>query len=714
MRNLKTKLLAATVLMGVASPACAQIAFPTVQLDGVGASTPGDINQKVMHCIGIHVLLGKNDGTTSTVVPADYSPTTPTTGNPSLSCSTGDAIYNGGNTFTGTYISTGSGFGIQQWRNFTNNFDGTATNQPPAAAPFGIKPNYQYAFSEAALTPADITDYNTDDTEISTAGNFNNGGMGTDIDVSALANAGPAIQIPLYVVPIAFAYNQSYGVNALNQAMNFNNKYPIVINGVNAGGIRLTKSDYCAIWNGQITNWNDPAILSRNGKQPLYDPITDNATRWAAEGAPIRLIGRADKSGATSVFTRAMAAQCNGMGYTNRFLNWAESLPFDPSGTIDITTIRSDTNYKPGTYTAQKYAGTAQSLSGFAFDKNGASCDLSAGPGNASGGVCTVIATFGTQVGTGKHLTTDGLFAVADGSGNVEKAIKANTGTALVVMASGVKLDGKFGYIGADFTSPTPGRVLFATQIQVGTGATFAMPTAANAVAAFGTAILPPQTTATSGAYNTGDTRVVYKDLSDLSQGTEPVDRANPLHWVNVLYPPTGATLANPAKGYPVVGTTNLLTYTCFSSQAKVHGIANFVQYLTGKVTKKNAAGGSPSSITLSANTFPSTAAANLGILAKANIATVPAAWRAAYVETFFKKSTQNSGGLLGARNLWIQSAQATTNITETATGAGAAATNLPVIDNGAGGPFGPRDNRNPQCVQGGVADNVSPSLPGA
>ena len=663
MKNFKTILLTATIVAGVASPAYAQFAFPTVELDGAGASTVADIVAKSQNCIGVDKDRGKSDNNTSTVVLADYSPTTPALANPSLTCTAGDDVYNAGTTtYSGLYVSTGSGFGKEMWRKFSNRFDGTAGKIFPTTGTFaGVTPwtNLQYALSESPVVGTDTTDYNA-------AG-------------QAFDKAGPGIQFPLYVVPVTMAYNQSYGKNAANQVMNFNNKFPVTVNGVAAGGLRLKKATYCAIWNGTITNWNDKTLIFGiqvlNGNQPLFDPITDNATRWTADGAPIRLIGRADRSGATDVFTRALSAQCSG----TKFLNAAESLPFDyaASGNVDATQLNSGTNYKNVSYTAARFAGSTNSISTYGWDKNGVSCLLTA----VTAGVCAA----------GAVANTPGLIMVADGSGNVEKAIKSSTGTALVPV-NGANLDGKLGYIGADFIAPTPGKTLFAAALQIGTGAGYAFPSAINANAAFGT-VFAPQSTAASGAYNPADARQVWKDLTATSATydatkQETVDRTKPAHWVNILYPApfdsagtpvVVKTLANPAAGYPVTGVANLLTYTCFTSSAKVHGVANFVGYLTGKVVKKNAIGGTPASISLSANTFAGTAPATLGILPKANIATIPPGWRTAVNETFLQRKV----GALGALNLWIQSAQPTT-----ATGAGA--TSLTVVDAPA--------NANPNC----------------
>jgi len=703
MRNLKTTLLAATVLASVASPAYAQFAFPPVELNAAGATAPGDINVKVNKAIGVDINYGTNSSATlSTIAPADFLPTVPSAANPEHRTSAGDDIYNGGATFTGRYVGTGSGFGRQIWRNFSGqNFLGTNSSQNPFAqysSASGASPivggwtNVQYALSETPARVSDITDYNADDSELATV----NGVANTDIDVSALAAAGPAIQIPLYVVPIAFAYAPSYGVNSFGQAMNFNVKSQVLVNSVATGGLRLTKADYCGIFNGAITNWNNAGIQVRNGNQPLYDPLTDSPSRWTSEGAPIRLIGRADSSGSTDVFTRAMAAQCNGItGVTNKFVKAAEGLPYDYSSSIDITTLRSSSPYKPAAVVtatlAAAVAGSTQSIGGVVFDKNGLFCLASTLASN----VCTSsLADPGS--------TTSGLFTVADGSSQVALAILSSATASLTTksfagttFASGVKINGKFGYVAADFVAPTPGRTLHAVAAQVGTGTSYAMPTAANATSAFGT-VLPPQSIASSGAFNTTDTRVVYKDLTnvavsgdtaaDIAAKVETVNRANPLHWANILYPAaydtsgaalatTPKTLANPTAGYPVTGTTQILTYTCFSTPGKKHGVANYIQYIMGKVTKKNAAGGNPSSISLSANTFPGTGATTFGILAKSNVATVPAGWRTAIVETFLKQSTQASGGVtLGGLNLWIQSAQPVT-------ATGTAATSLTSVD---------------------------------
>lgn len=634
MNNFKIKLLVATALAVPAMPAHAQFAFPAVELDGVGASTVADVTVKIHHCMGVNNQLGVNSGSFSTITAADYVNTgTVSTTKPSLTCSVDNVdgnVYNSvtPSNYTGKYVSTGSGFGRQQWRNFSNQFTGLAGS----INPFGTWSNVQYAFSEAPATMGDMTAYNS----------------------NAAPTAGAAIQFPLFVVPIAFAYNPQYGANGANP-MNFNVKTPLTTNGVAAGGLKLSKAAYCAIWNGTITNWNDATLKTLNGNQSLHDTVNDSLTRWNSEGAPIRLVGRADKSGGTDVFTRAMAAQCAG----TKFVRAAESLPYSstsPIGAVDITGLRADSSYKPANNgSTTLFAGNTMALNGYVYDRtNNRFCFWN----EATGGACsaTPAAVTFNQFNTGG--ASAGLFIVADGSSSIEAAVRLNTGVNAALTSpsnSAIKLNGKLGYIGADFVAGSAGRTLHAAALQQGTGATYLMPNSKNATTAFGKLVLPPQATST-GTYTATDTRTIYNDLTNPAAGTTTPDRSNPLHWVNVLYPVTGATLADPATGYPVTGTANMLTYTCFNTEAKRSGIANFIGVLTGNLKKKNAIGGTPASISLAANTFKGVSATEIGILTKSNITLPSTAWLKAINETFLKKST----GALGALNLWIQSKQAT------------------------------------------------------
>ncbi|HEX8055587.1 MAG TPA: substrate-binding domain-containing protein [Novosphingobium sp.] len=637
--------------------------LPAVELRGGGASSVAEILPRIANCMGNPGAglnkVGSNDGSLNTVLPGSYVPTAPTAANPAFDCATQEVQPN-----TETkYISTGSGAGRTMWKTLsTVNLNGTANNINPFTGGAGVPSgwaNLQFAFSDSPISAQEKIDY--------------------DNNANIIANkAGPAIQFPLFVLPVAVAYNPAYGVKSTGAGpvdLKFNVKVPVSVNGVVSGGLKLSKDVYCKIFNGEITNWNNAALKTLNANLSLHDATNDTLARWTAEGAPIRLVGRVDNSGTTDIFTRALAAQCPGRVTTAlKFTKNAQALPYTVGGTIDITRLRTDSSYKPSA-SQGSFAGSIQSLSGFVYDRvshqickwdevntTSKQCDASV---KGSLTAQTIAAN-----GNG-----DGLFMVADTSDGVNEAINGGGTNSLIASSTaGISLNGSVGYIGADWVKPSPGRTLFAAALQKGTTTAYVLPSATNATAAFGTTILPPQTTAASGAYNTADTRVL--GAVDPSQpianapnngASVPVDRANPLHWTALLYNPNVAntlTLANPAAGYPITGATFLLTYTCFKpanaavpgNNAKRFGMAELIQLTFGKITKTS------TNAAISANTMKGTGAASLGIAPQANIAVPAASWVNAITETFLKKSAQLSGGVkLGDRNLWIQDGNATT-----------------------------------------------------
>ncbi len=654
----------------VATTAHAQVVLPQVELRGAGASSVAEIVPRTLNCVGNpgnHVAgdtvnnrenkVGDNTGALKTIAPGAYNPTTAT---PALDCETQEIQPN----FSGKYISTGSGAGRQMWRTFTtSNLNGSASNINPFAGGAGNPSgwaNLQFAFSDAPLPASELTTYN------STAN-------------SPANKAGPAIQIPAFVLPVAFAYNPTYGIKTTPAGpvnITFHVKVPQSINGVVAGGLSMTREIYCKIFNGEITNWNDPLLTAANGGLKLFDPVNDFSGRWTNEGAPIRLVGRADKSGTTDIFTRALAAQCNGLVAVNKFANASESLPYDNTSTIDIRNLRGDTKYFP-TSASSNFSGTVQSLGGLVWDKNShvtcawnevnaatALCDASLAPG----GVFT-------------KTPTPGLFMVADGSSGVADAVNSTANNALINSTNkNIKLNGKLGYVGADFVAPSPSRTLFSAALRSGNNpnsGAFVMPSATNAGLAFGS-VLPPETTSTTGAWapyvdgTTGDQRTLgsadpYKPIDPSTNPETHVSRANPLHWAAILYNPNvpiTSTLASPAGGYPVSGTTFMLTSTCFKpanalipgNNAKRFAIVEYLGLMFGTITRDSA------NALVNGQTFRGAAVANLGITPKSNISVPPLVWTNAMYETFLKKSAQpGNSATLGDQNLWIQDGLPTT-----------------------------------------------------
>lgn len=636
-------------------PAYAQVALPFVELRGSGASTVAEVVPRIGNCIGRPGaglnFQGSNDGSLNAIPPGAFNPATPSAANPAFDCATAEIQPN----TEVKYISVGSGTGRLMWRNFsTANLTGLPNAINPFAGGAGVPSgwsNVQFAYTEGPISSGDLATYNT--------------------NANLPANrGGAAIQIPTLVLGMAVAYAPAYGVKQTGAGpvdLRFNVKVPATINGVAAGGLRLNRVAYCKIFNGEITNWNDPLLRTLNGNQSLHDLANDSLARWTAEGAPIRLVGRADPSGGTDVFTRAMAAQCTGVATVNKFATAAASLPYATGGTIDIRRLLGASAYFPTT--TAPLAGTIQSLGGLVYDRVSAQiCNWD--EVNNTTKQCDIAVK-----GTITNTPTPGLFMVADTSGGMAEAVEGLGNNTLIASSDAtIKLNGKVTYIGADWVKPSPGRTLFSAALQKGSSTAYVMPSAANATAAFGTTVLPPQTTATSGAYNVLDTRVVGAVNPLVAIGSAPnngasvpLDRGNPLHWAAALYNPNvpiTSTLANPVTGYPITGVAFLLTSTCFAhpagtvpgNNARRFGIASMIQLQFGKITKNSVNGA------VSANTFKGTGATALGIIPQSNVAVPSGAWVNAITETFLKRSTQSSGGAtLGARNLWIQDGNPTT-----------------------------------------------------
>ena len=566
---------------------------------GTGASSIQNVLVQELNCIGGYNPLGRQDGTTTNI--AEPTLTTPAG---TFNCAT-DALQPN---FSAKYVATGSGFGRQAWRTFTNQF----ADKPAGSGPFsgGVFnpftpnenpwPHVQFAFGDSSITVGDLNAYTA--------------GQADDV-------AGPAVQFPKFVLPVAVAYNPVYGTNAAGQAMRFNILSPLSINGTVAGGMRVSRDLYCRMFNGQVINFNNTRFTSGNGGTPLFDPTNDTAARWAADGVPVRLVGRLDRSGTTDIFTRALAAQCNGIaGLTNKFVQNAETLPYNrtAANAPDFSGPRPDTGLRPTS--SDPVAGTVNSVGNQYFTGT----TIASVPGGVP------------SAPTGNRGS--GLFLVADGSGRVRDAINFAPDYVL----GGVTLNGKIGYIGADFIvgSPTGSATLNAAALQMANTKTYLMPSAANALSAFG-GIFPPESNG-AGAYVQGDTRQVR-----LPNGTTgAAKRENPLAWYDVLY--SGAqTLANPVAGYPMSGTTQFFGYTCYTPQNRAH-MVNFLGWNTDAVTRDSANNDRT-------GIFTSTNTASLGLLAASNIGAMPTAWRSAIFRTFLYDSATASGGQrLGDLDLWL------------------------------------------------------------
>lgn len=585
--NRSTLLLATVASCALAAAAQAQPGpnDGDASLHGTGATSIQNVLVQELNCIGGANVLGNANGTTTTVA----EPTSLSTPAGTFDCSTQSLDP----AFDAEYVGSGSGFGRQAWRNVTNQFSPVTTN----VNPLGTWNTVQFAFADSSITAGDLTSYGA----------------------NVASTGGAAIMIPKYVLPVAVAYNPQYGTNAAGNPMFFRVNAP----GSTFGGIKMGAPLYCGIFNGTIVNWNNASFNTLNGGFTLQDTTNDTSARWSANGVPIRLVGRLDKSGTTDIFTRALATQCSGSKYTTN----SEILPYDngASSLVSFIVERSDTGLKPGGGTP---AGTVNMVGREYFNTSGTGSIQISAQSAANGS--TVSSNPNPATGNGS-----GLYLVANGSGAVARAISFGPDFSTTANPN-VKLNGKVGYIGADFiaNSPTGTATLHAAALTRTGSAAPALPTAANAVAAV-QSIRPPQssTSPNDGSYTGTDTRSVR----DPAGGANILaTRANPLAWYDVLYSTTGqASLAAPSSGYPIVGTTQFLGYTCYKPSNTTY-IKEFLDWNFDNRTT-DTGGATRTGIFTSTST---------GLLAASNIGAMPNNWKRAIRETFLQSADPNGTDL--------------------------------------------------------------------
>lgn len=592
-----------------AGTAQAQLAFPAATIVGAGASLPQNVGRQAGDCYGVKNDLGF--GVSSPSVPQgvvtlndfDYdTPAVDTLAN-RFNCAVRD-VQPG---ITTRYLSTGSGQGVTA---YLNNRVSSNQNVSAGFPAYVDADGYQYSFSETPLSSSNLNTYNTS----VTVNPFNRFGPLTTDAKTALAAFGPAIQVPVVLTAVSVGYSPVYAkVRASDGSVT---SYSFRVTGGTAvGGLKLTRAQYCGIFNGVITNWNQLPTTVVN--KAAADP--------AAFNVPIVLVGRSETSGTTSLFTRGIAAQCTGLSVptgvggtgaavaiTNKFGDSENRLPYD-----GVTTV-AGTAYTGAAGTISP----TNSLSGAFFNK-------------------------ATSVLTGTEAA--GLFTVANGNDGVALATAFLPDPGLT--AGDRVQNGRVNYISPEQTLPASfntganalGLHNAALGVLEGTITKFYLPTAANATIAFGT-IKPPQSKGGAGAYcDAGATACNVPTAGYYG------DRANPLDWVA---PASKLTqLANPVKGYPIVGTSNALLYTCYATPARRQAVNGFFATLVGKTPKDSLNQSMPA---------PLATSATVGIFSKSGLSGLPTAWRNAIAETFLKSSLQvGTVGVpttkLGLRNLWIQ-----------------------------------------------------------
>lgn len=519
------------------------------------------------------------------------------------------------------YMSTGSGAGIATlYSNDPATFAGlTNTTQSQwgaSATPAGkAYPSLQFAFSDAGLAGSDVANYNCAGTSTCTEHSAVVNGAsqvgGTNYPNPA-ATYGPLIQFPALITPVVLAYNPvtkiEFVTNKTTGVITKITKTLVVLgkgfaNTDLSGGLHLDMPTFCAIANGAVTSTGDGSILLLNGGSATAKGKIPTTT-----ARNIELVGRSDSSGTTSIFYRALAAQCSGnLSYT-----------YDGASHSQF-------------YTNNFVAAGGTTLPGAL--QGGFSPD----------GIQTVTGTGAAAPVLGKFTTTANSGGVASYTAELDTYTSAVTSATVGATApcwthgkancSYVPATFRIGYLGPDYVLPAVNQTQTNTYglniVNIVVGGTAIEPTAAAALAAFGV-VQPPQSTST-GAYNSTNTAVGLRSA--------PQDWALPQS-TTVTYS-TGVTAANPLANptlagtlYPIVGTTDADMHSCYATASA--DMAAFVHnYETSSDIKT--------------------------ILGLSGFAPLPAAWSKAVDDTF---STNASG-----TNLQIQAGMSGTGICATVPG---------------------------------------------
>jgi phosphate transport system substrate-binding protein len=428
-------------------------------------------------------------------------------------------------------------------------------------------PSVQFALSTTPLVATDVNNYNEGGTETQGASSITlaapggppcNSGSKSPYP-NPLECYGPLIQFPFAITPIVFAYNSTYEkwINSSGQETDYHfNIHYTRKDG--SGGLRLDPLTYCKIFNGEITNWNDPALTADNNNVPLVDPNDPAGSQFSV---PLQIVGRADSSGATSIFTRHLANVCASLGGDNAYTTGSSTLP---AGLIGPTYNVSNPNYPPvsgeelGKFTvALQNFGVAQYTAFTAAPSTGLPSNCINTPQNAV--ACIALGRI-TYSGTDYVLPY-----VADTQLNTY-----NLNTATLLNAFGQWEE----------ATPTTAQAAYSD--------------------------IPPPQSSSNGRY--------CGDCIDFGH------RDDPTAWVQGNSP--DSLIANPSTSgaYPLIGTANWLTYTCYASRYQEKSLTGVMAYISDDAINYDL---------------------EKGILAAAGLAPLSKQWRTAIKTTFVSNSDE-------------------------------------------------------------------------
>jgi len=320
MPNLKSHILATTCLAFAGGALFASDAFAASSPDiyGGGSSLVAPYIRQAGDCYGLptQLITKGSPPTFTTITPFNYV-------NPphSQDCST--THYKTDRTVH--FISTGSGTGILAIFSHDPTLYGHVD-----AGNSTFYPEVHYGMSDAGLSSTDVANYNNGGTETQGAASVVLVAPGVTPGAGQYGNPkqlyGPLVQFPISIDPVAIAYDPVYK-KVFSGDVNNPTTYKFNIHAPRAdgsGGLHLDATTYCKIFNGQITNWNDPALKKLNGNQSLEDP--SDPTPAGSWSVPLQIVGRSDSSGTSSIFTRHLANVCASVG-GNQYADGSTTLP---------------------------------------------------------------------------------------------------------------------------------------------------------------------------------------------------------------------------------------------------------------------------------------------------------------------------------------------------------------------------------------------------
>jgi ABC-type phosphate transport system substrate-binding protein len=493
---LRTGLIAAVAVV-VAGAAQAQsnttnTSGAAIQLNAGGASLPAPTYRQLFNCFGLPT-------DTTTALPAGCSARVRT-----------DVSINFG--------SVGSGAGQRAF--YTHARDQLGSGQPAGAMAFGA--------SDAALSQAQINVYNATTTSAAGVSPLASGQVleapgVTPTAASHFANPnasyGPMIELPAMGVAVTIAYAPIYKQIRNAKNGNVTNYVFNVQNLRGGGGLRLDAATYCAIFSGEITDWNDSRITALNVNPTTGQAVSlraaNDPTPLASWSVPIKVAVRDDNSGTTALFTRHLRAKC--------------------------------AQFQTATVLATTTAG-----------------NLSAGFSQAIPGINTGTSVTGTTAGT-CAAATNSIFPGSwmRGRGNEGVTVCVGGNSPMLVSDSTKKvaetrINGVIGYLSTDFVLPYV--------------------TAANpAYAQYGVNTANLQNEA--GQWISPLPTSTQASLGALLPPTTATAKASPFNWVadpsGAVAGTAGIIPASVTAGYPIVGTTNMLVYTCYASNTVRSALVN-------------------------------------------------------------------------------------------------------------------------------------------